>query len=393
MRLGRIVCAAAVAFAGVSAALAQDPFPNVTATIFRPEGTQIGIYSPEGLVAQNASSFTRAEISPDASLILQINSAAQGGETMQYGAVNGSGPVEIAVEAGYSIISADFTPDSQYVTYTLARLEPRRFIIGFVNIANPIVENGVNKNVIEFSGVADENSAVGANKIADVLDFDGQRLLVTAFLPFTDGNFGGIYEMDVAGLDVATPGRYPMPAAIELVPGGSAINIKLSPDRKQLAFMYFDPANPPQNYQALGPAITLNTLGILDLTNRQGRIVAKAGSGQGLETMTWAPDSSRIYFTGGSYQNSYYVVTPILFSVEAPTGQVSIVATLTPNALEVVGGVRVCGSTLFFDTSVPNGGNNMSTLYSAPISNPNAARILAQGSGVALGDCVANPAG
>lgn len=283
-------------------------------------------------------------------------------EVIAYRQVNGR-PINIDIEPGFTAMDAAFSRDARYLIYTQAALEPRLWILGIVEL-----ETG---RIVELVGPADDSSPLGPMLVGNALDLTDERLILWAYLPFAGGNFGGIYAMDVPGLASAAAGRYAMPSATQLLPGGEPVMMALAPDGLALAFLDYDPANPPRDFEAMGPVPSYNRLRVVDLLSGTVQTLAQAGPGQGLGVLTWTPDSTSVLFTGGNYRGSYFISMPRLYTVDRETSTVVEVAPITDDPAESVIAIRHCGDTLFSVGAVddPTGGQR-ATLYSAPAGSP-----------------------
>ncbi|MCC7207691.1 MAG: hypothetical protein IT323_10305 [Anaerolineae bacterium] len=342
-------------------------------TIFGPDGS-----NPGKLMANPDQ---QGELSGDGRWIVSAGfDPARNAETLEYRPVNGR-PTAIPVDAGFSVLNAHFSPDARMLFYTLASLEPRQWILGLFD-----PETG---RKIEFVGSSGDDSVLGPGLVANAISLVGERMILSAYLPFAGGNFGGIYAINLTGLAAAAPGRYPLPTSVEqLLPAGPFILASLSPDGQWLAFLAFNEANPPQNYSSFGPAATFNALGALNLTTGEVRTLAQAGPGQGLEALTWTPDGANVLFTGGSYGGSYYIVTPNLYGVDIATATVVERGQLTSNPAEVITDILACGETLYSVANVDLAeGGRTADLYAAPLDNPTARTSLVSGSTIFLPGC------
>jgi hypothetical protein len=307
-------------------------------------------------------------------------------DKLQYQRI-GQAAVDVPVDPGYSVLHAAFSADSRYLFYTNASIDQLQWILGIVDI-----QTGKRIEFIApFSFDGSVPAAVGFEGIANAIHFDSasERLYVMAYRPFADGNFGGIYVFVIPELATAAAGRYPMPKAAEVVKGGSLISqILISSDGAKAAYLSFDPANPPQNFESMGPAFTFNTLIVLDLITGQTKKLAQAGPGQGLGEATWA--DSRIFFTGGNYGGSYFIAAPRLYAVDPVNAAVTEVAILESDPTMMIDGMVACGTTLYYATAKNSAdGTRTVTLYSAPVSNPSQRAVVFTGQSVFLDKCMA----
>ena len=344
-------------------------------SIFGPDGS-----NPGKLIV---ASDQQAELSGDGRWIATSGfDQARNADVLEYRPVNGR-PTAIPVDAGYSVLSAHFSRDARMLMYTLASLEPRQWILGLLEL-----ETG---RKIEFIRSAGDDSALGAGQIGSGLDLLGERLYVSAFLPFAGGNFGGIFAIDLIGLDAAVSGRYALPDSVQqLLPGGTFVYSALSPNGALLAYLTYDEGNPPQNYNSFGPAMTFNVLRVLDLTSGEAHVLAQAGPGQGLDALSWTPDSANVLFAGGNYGGRYYIAAPHLYSVDIATVTVIERGAYTTDTAEVIGDLLACGDTLYSVSSIEAAdGARTATLYAAPLANPTERALLVAGSTVFLQSCAA----
>ncbi len=372
--------------AALPASAQEGGRPNVIAQIFTADGnSSIRLYTPEGTEAGGLveNPTVRVIISPD--LRWRVNAgydATRQTEVLEFSALNGT-PIALPIETGFNLLDAGISRDSKYLFYTITNLERRAWAVGIVEF-----ESG---KATQFNALFDDSSPVGGGQVGSALDYANGAVLLTAFVPYTDGNFGGVYRFE-AQADQIGLGQQTMPPAARLFPAGVNASLALSPDGSQIAFLYGDPANPPAQYQPLGPGFTLNTLAVLTLATGELRVIAQAGVGQALESMSWTSDGTQIIFTGGGYQNSYYIVTPTLFTVDVATGQVNVLTAMTADPAEVIGGLRVCGDTLFFDATkaidpATGSGGNEATLFAAPLAAAGSRQAVAKGALVATLGC------
>jgi dipeptidyl aminopeptidase/acylaminoacyl peptidase len=366
---------------------AQTAYPNAIARVYNNDETYLTIYSPEGRTPGQIilSASARADLSPDGRWLVTLG-YQDDQEILEYRLTTGR-PTQLGIDAGFSVLDTGISDDGNYLTYTAANLETRQWLLGIMDLRT--------EKLIEYTSTFDSASPVGENQMGGVIGFDGARLLLNAFVPFADGNFGGVYLLQLAptasDFTALAAGRYPLPTAQQVAAAGVFAYAALSPDSNTLALLYNDPANPPANYQSLGPGFTLNTLGIKTLADNQGAVIAKAGTGQGLEAMAWTPDGQSIVFTGGDFAGSYYVATPFLFSVVVATGQVTVIGKLSDDPAEIIGRILVCGNTLFYDVNRESAdGGRVATLYSAPLDNLAAKKSLIEAAGVYLQGCAAS---
>ncbi|MBE2193898.1 MAG: hypothetical protein IAE83_06950 [Anaerolinea sp.] len=354
--------------------------PNVVAQIYSADGTgYLTVIGPDGTNAgklvENPKS--RVDLSSDSRWLVRSGyDPDTQREVLNYAPIGGAS-VEVAIEPGFNVMDAHISRDNRLMFYTLVSLEKRQWILGLIAF-----DSG---QVSEYLAPSDESSPVGANQVASVVDYDGANVLLYAFAPYTDGNFGGLYRLPV-GPESLGVGRVPMPAASGVFTVRGQALVQPSPDGRKVAIMYGDAANPPTNYEAMGPGATFNTLAVLDLATSELKVVAQAGIGEALETMTWTPDSTSIIFTGGTYQNTFYLVTPNFFRVDAVSGQVSVLGLAVTERTELVGSMRACGEYLFFDV-VSEQGQGDARLFSSPLNNLAERTMLLTAKTFVLGGC------
>ncbi len=306
-------------------------------------------------------------------------------EQFTYGLVGQTQYVSLDVK-GYNVLWTRFSSDSRLLMYTLG-VQEGRWKLGLLDLASGKKFDFAG----EFSYRTGEKAGLGFDGVANALHLsaDRKRLIVNAYVPYTGGNFGGIYAFNLPELNFNLPAPAPFPKATQILKGGQVVSdLALSPDGTQLAYLYDDSANPPQNYRAIGPASTTNTLALFDFSTGQSRVLAKAGPGQGLEAIAWLPDGKTILFTGGNYRESYYVVQPNAYTVDVAQARVTEGAKLEEDPQTMIESILVCGDTLFISTGKDNSdGNRISTLYSAPLADLKARRALGAGSYIVLLTC------
>jgi hypothetical protein len=364
----------------VTPATATAVGPDVIANVYTGQNSYVAIFGADG------SSRGRIDFDSTMRVIVSPNSAwvaatavQNNREIMAYRRSNG-GPVFIPVDAGHSVLGIAFTNDSRYFMYSTASTNPRQYVIGLVNLANG--------RRAEFTGAYGPQSMFGANYTANPFSFDGRTLLVYAFAPFSEGNFQGFFRINLTGYEFVPSGRYLMPPPTRILGSGQIGKFAQSPDRRLVAVLFYDPINPPQNYMQEGIGHTVNGLATVNVGTGQVRVIARAGQGQALETMSWTQDSRYIVLTGGSFQNTNYLVAPRLYIADATTGQVSEVGALTTDSAEHITDVQACGNTLYFTTyKSPPGGTSTGAMFAAPLNSPSSRQSLVTAAGVAIEDC------
>jgi hypothetical protein len=178
----------------------------------------------------------------------------------------------------------------------------------------------------------------------------------------------------------------------------------LSPDGTQFAYLTVNPNNKPASYvggemPGPGPA---NVLSVTTLATGQTNVVAQAGKGQALGgDLAWsvpnpaAPSGNKIYFTGGNFLQTSFIVKPNLYSVDATVGGVAVGPMMTDDVKENVQGLLLCNDSqkdfVYFtaskDTGDPNVGSKM-TLYVMPLGQPTAKKALLQANSIEMLYCI-----
>jgi hypothetical protein len=370
-KLRAIVCLLLISAAlAVRPALAQG-LPN--AAILSREAApstkvHLKVKTPGGTAPKEITAFERPIV--DVTQDLQWW-AAQGydpktqGDLLVYGNLDG-GSTQIPIEAGYNAISAKLDPKGRYLSYTLASNTAHQWILGLVNLSDgkrAAVTAPLTFDIKPdaFAGAA---SAVGWS-------VDGRYMILRAFLPFTEGIVsGGIYSLDISGAKF-DGSRQPLPTLNQLVQAGLTVTqIEISPDSSRLAYLFFNPANPPVSYNSASPfGVTMNALAIFDLKASKPLFVAEAGKGQGFEVMTWTPDSAKILVTAGSYKDTNYLVQPHVFTVDIAKVQVTDGPIAYVDTAYTVDAMLACGDTLFYRVTSVNGEKLTVFLVTAPLAD------------------------
>lgn len=374
--LALVVLIAAFFLGGFTPVSATAPGPDVLVQVSGQPLSYITTYSPDGSnrLRLDFDNWLRVSVSPNNRWIAAAGvNPANNSPVMAYRAVNGR-PVNIPVDRGYDLFGMTFTDDSRFLMYTTVSMPAQGFVIGLVNLTNGIRA--------EFAGTYGARSVFGPNSAAFPLRFDGRNMILQGYIPFSDGGYTGLFRVNLTGYDTAPAGRYLIPPAQRILGTGTVGQIEFSPDGRQIAVLYYDPTNPPQNH--VGP-FSVNGLAVVDLGNPVPRVIAKAGAGQGLETLAWSPDGRTIYITGGSYQGRAYISNPGFYAVDVATGQVRQAGQLSTDPEEAFYQVHVCGSNAFF---IANAEARPSTLFSAPVDNiANRRQIVSGPQGLEILSC------
>jgi hypothetical protein len=341
------------------------------------------VFTPEGQTAFNEP-YQSNQIpfySPDGTAKAVFTTPENGIGSYEVGTAVGQVTFEVA--ANYTYIAATFSRDSKWFLYTQAKLDPQHWLLGMVEIATG--------KRLEYIGKYDATGQLGERLIGIPQDFDGTRLLLIAVYPFTESSFGGLYAMPLPDLAPVAEGQYGMPNVTPILLADTNIaSWKLSPDGTKLAYLANDIGNPPAAFQPLGPVPTVNILGVIDLATAEKRTLAVAGPGQALGQMAWSPDSSTLYFTGGNYQNTYYLVLANLYVVALSDAAVTPAGLAVTDPALFISQMEACGNTLYAAISRDpdkSGGNSEAILVSAPLETPAAFSSLATGPGFFLQGC------
>jgi hypothetical protein len=351
---------------------AQFPLPgNVLVQVFsnQPGGTYLAAFNPgaQGTFRQTVDETALVVISPDG----QWTATSDRSNFINFG-VTGGQIEQAKLYQTYYLANLTFSRDSRWLLYSLTSGELSRFMIG-------MIELGTRKR-LEFIGKSDDFSVVGPRKAASPLDFDGQRLLLSAYVPFSDAPFGGLFVMPLPDLAAYGSGQYGMPSAQPLVGENASVQrVVISPDGSKVAYLFNDPNNPAQGYQPLGPGFSVNSLALYHLVTGETRILAKAGPGQALGTMAWSPDSSRLIFTGGNYQNSYFLLYAKLYSVSVADAAVTEIGPSVSEPTQYTSQALACGNTFYsvVTRDTLSGAAPENLLLSSPLESPTSYRVLA----------------
>jgi hypothetical protein len=363
-------------------ALAQQPFvENILVQVYSADagGTVTSVFTPAaaGLFRLPQDGNNKTEISRDGQWVASSDFQS----VINYGQLNAD-RTQIKLYEGYSMTGFKFSSDSRWLLYSLSSLQPARTLIGMLELATG--------KKLEFVAVADDFSPFGPRKSAAPIDYDGRRILLYAFMPFTEGTFGGIFSMALPDLSSYNSDQYGMPPVSLVVGENSSVGSwQLSPDNTKLALMYSDPNNPVQGFTSAMPITTVNTLTTVDLTTGQTNVLARAGTGQGLGIMAWTSDSTRILFTGGNYQNTFYLVYAKMYVVSALNGVVTEIGQSVSEPNQYFSQMISCGTVVYsvVDRDIPGGGGQ-ALLLSAPLATPTSYTVLGSStSGYSLQQC------
>ncbi|MBX3083989.1 MAG: hypothetical protein KF716_20300 [Anaerolineae bacterium] len=367
----------------ISPALAQQPFvENVLVQVYSNQagGTITSVFTPAaaGIFRLPQDGSNKTEISRDG--LWAASSDFQ--NFINFGQINAP-RTQLKLYQGYSMTGFKFSSDSRWLLYSLSSLQPARTLIGMLELATG--------KKLEFVAVADDFSPFGPRKSAAPIDYDGHRMLVYAFTPFSEGGFGGIFAMPLPDLTPYGADQYGMPPVSLLVGENNAVvNWQVAPDNSRLALLYNDPNNPVQGFVGEGPMLPANILASVNLTTGQIDVLARAGVGQALSVMTWTSDSTRILFTGGNYQNSSFLVYAKMYVVSVLNGMVSEVGPSVSEPTQYFTQMLSCGTVLYsvVDRSTQGGIAPQSLLLSSPLVSPTSYTVLGSSpSGYSLQQC------
>ncbi|HVO41581.1 MAG TPA: hypothetical protein VMT34_03105 [Aggregatilineales bacterium] len=397
--------------ASASPVSAGGSSPNVAVTISsgQPNASTITTFAPDGTSAGKipVPDSTRATVSPSLQWYSTLTTDAS--HKLQYAPLTKfkpAAPIDVKVEPGFEIISAQFNWDSAYLLYLLAKLDGNQYILG-------ILELKTGKQV-EYGGTysvqipANTRTAFGGVPNPLYLEAESGRLILNTFLPFAGGNSGGLYETYTGNFAPLQPGRYPLPPVNQIATRdqytafSGVQSLSSAPEGlKQLAYFSKNPNNPPANYQEAPFSQSYNVLTILDLITGKTTIAAQAGKGQGLETSTWSPlnpianpPGDKVYFTGGNYQNTAFISQPRLYTLQVTTNAVTEGPVLTTDPLEDVAALLVCTNTtqdtLYFVGTKTDAATQAftATLYTAPLNDLAKKKALVTGNYINLVSCV-----
>ncbi len=287
---------------------------------------------------------------------------------IRYSPVKGGNPTQVPVEPGFNVLTAGFTPDAHYLWYTLGNGGTQTWVLGLVRLNDG--------KRVEFAGkiIGQEtpDSFVGVASILG-LTADGKRLLFVTFIPFSEGGaFTALYAFDMGAFNFDAPARVPLPRFTILLKATPPMaNISISPDGTKVAYLFDNPANPPQNYQSNSPfgGFTVNSVGFFDLAANKALFVAQAGPGQAFEKMAWTQDSKNLLITAGTYQNTDYLVTPQVVAIDVGSSSITAGKALTNDPKAMVESMLACSGTLFYKLTYQQADQLVSYLFSAPLGN------------------------
>lgn len=382
--------------AGAAPILAQDnpaasPLPNLLVQVYSADqGAKpyFTVFTPDGQTAFNETYENTQTVfyAPDGTSKAVFTVLENGGGTYTVGTPAGDASFEGAIN--YTYVTATYSQDSRWFLYSEVQADPKHWLLGIFEIATG--------KRLEFIGKYDATGPLGENRVGYPIDFDGARVLLTGIYPFSESSFGGLYAMPLPDLTPVSPGQYGMPNMTILVGADSNVGYwKLSPNGKALAYMVNDTANPPSAFTPFGPAPIANVLKTVDLSNTTLAptpiTLAAAGPGQALGAFAWSPDSTKVFFTGGNFQNTPYLVLANLYVVALADTAVTPLGLSVTEPSVYISQMQACGTMLYATInrdSTQSGGSD-AILVGAPLETPAAFRSLATGLGFFLTGCTA----
>src|SRR5260221_2675147 len=234
----------------------------------------IAVVLPDGTTSSKITFDPNVYVtmSPDGKWLAEQTSATDTlPETLKYHQINGQ-PAEVPVAKGYTVPQILFTNDGKYLLYTLIE----------ANLANGSAHWGLGiitldgGKRVEFNEPFLPKSSLGKGLVAGPLFFDGKHVILRAFVPFADGNFGGLFLLPIPDLARTASGIYPMPKSKQFLQATNGINETLaSPDGTKIAYIFGDQSNPPTNYQSEGPQFFLNTIAMLDVAPGKSPVISR----------------------------------------------------------------------------------------------------------------------
>lgn len=341
-------------------------------------------------------------LSLDGRWIAQVQSDEQGNGSLIYGLV-GQPAVTEKAEAGTVILRPQFSPDSQYMTYSTGNFSvpeggswqftivelatgARKVFAGSANFGATPLAPGSFQGMPFMIAWPMQGQPVGA-----------QRLLMVPL--GIEGASGGPFAIDLSGFPWIAAGQpiapQQFPPTRNILPpefDQTAINaIRVSDDQLRLAFGYYDPKRPVADYVGFGDP--LNTLGILGTLTGQLEQRIEVQPAQAISAFTWSSDATQVLFISGTYvlnadANSSELRDLQFFRVDGATGQLSAGSETPPNVFNL----QPCGDALFYTSYRQEAEQSIVTVYSAPASTFTPPTELASSvGGLDLVQCVPLP--
>ncbi|MBX3062422.1 MAG: hypothetical protein U0528_10480 [Anaerolineae bacterium] len=342
------------------AAHAQEPLTSIVVQAFdESQSSSLLSFPPNDTTPSTLGKFApgyTVDVSPD-SLWLIGYGYAEGSDTLSlyYQAV-GSEPVAVQTSGG--IIYAGFANQSRYVLYTT--VSGSGWSVGTVSVD---------------TGEARSYSVPeGSGQPGQILWFDEvSGLAYVLGVPAGEGSFGALYRIMIPTADSGTNEISPPEAVVSSDIPLSPDHVIVSADGSMAAYLYFDAANPPQNYQQFGPNPLFNAIGLINLNEGTTRQLAAAAAGQGIVAFDWRTANESILYASGAYQNTHYIVTPTWYTVDL-AGTVTAGGQAMSDTRQQLGAMKVCDNTLFyviFVTEFSQGAENLiaSLLIGAPLDS------------------------
>ncbi len=337
------------------------------------------------------NAYARTEFSNDGSVYAYSTTTNTGRATLFYESPGGGGVSgKVALPANVDLANFLFSADAKYLAYTTTNGQTMDWGVAIVELSS-----GKQR---QFTGkfTYGANTRPGTAEVAVLIGWSGdnRQLILESYAPYSDGGFyGNVYAIDIGEPNFSQSAPQPFPRTRLLIPERSYLGVQLSPDATKLAYLSIDQSNPPRDYvspqgpggnEALG-----NTLSIVDVGSGAKRTIAAAPSGQAIGAFTWAQDSLRMLYTVGSFQQTYYIVLPNIYTVDVNTQQIIPGPTLSEDKSVTID-LRACSDALFFRTyAQASDGTSIVKLYSAPLTNLSArSEVLASGQDAQMSGCI-----
>ena len=341
-------------------------------------------------------------LSLDGRWIAQVQNDEQGNGSLVYGLVGQPAITENA-EAGTVILRPQFSPDSQYLTFSAGNFSaPEGGSWQFTIIELATGARKVFAGSANFGTTPPPSGSFQGMPLMVAWPMQGQpagvqRLIM---LPLgVEGSSGGPFEVDLSAFPWSAAGHpispQPFPSISNVLPtefDQTLINaIRLSDDQSRLAFGYYDPKRPVPDYVGFGDP--LNTLGILNTLTGQLEQRVEVLPAQAISAFTWSFDATQVLFVSGTYvlnadANSSELRNLQFFRVDGATGQLSAGNETPPNVFNL----QPCGDALFYTAYRQEAEQSIVTVYSAPASTFTPPTELASSiGGLDLVQCVPQP--
>ncbi|HRE46344.1 MAG TPA: hypothetical protein PLD47_01355, partial [Aggregatilineales bacterium] len=270
--------------------------------------------------------------------------------------------------ANTSLLFSEFTPDNRLMAYSVIDWTAQGWQLFIIELAtgNTVIFAGA-ITFSETNGLVGGVAPLGWGADSKTLYLVGVSLDGLATPPFA---------VDLGNLNFAVDGTNGLPEPKPLLSPeqlGFPFYFVFSPDHTKLAYVYADTTHPVDGYMGRGEPI--NTIGIVDLATGAARKVVEAPTDHTVENVVWSVDGGAVLYTASSWRadRAGQPFNPQLYAHVLATETSTSPIDFTANDEAYVGFLMPCEKTLYFAVTDPptiEGSTGITTLYSAPLSNP-----------------------